>query len=831
MPAIGLRIAAVASASRPSAAAAAALILAACLSWLGGVALHLGLADLPAPPWLRAAAASGVLALLLAVAVSAAGLQRFAAALLLLGAGLLGWAGPGLVAERRIAERLPAALEATDLVVTGVVADLPHAGANGLRFAFDVERALRDVSVVRIPPRLIVGWYVGREIDASLSPAQRSLRAGQRWQLTLRLRRPHGNMNPHGFDYELYLFERGIGATAYVREVAQPARLLADGVGHRVAALRQTVRDAIFSSVDDRRAAGVLAALAVGDQGAIDRDDWQLFRDTGIAHLVAISGLHVTMFFWLAGRLIAACWRRSPRLALAVAAPVAGRCGGLAAATAYALIAGWGVPAQRTLLMLALVVLLASLGRRWPWPMILLAAAVLVTLLDPWALLQPGFWLSFVAVGLLLASGAEDAMPAASGRGQWRWKAIVDRLVAAPMRQLLRSQLAITVGLAPLSIIFFQQLSVVGLMANLVAIPLVTLLITPLALLGVALPWLWQLGALLLQGLTMLLGWLASWPFAVWTVAEAPLWAHLLAIPAALLAVLPLPWRTRLLALPLLIPLLLPPRVLPAYGQFDVLALDVGQGTAVLVRTHSHLLLFDTGPHYARDSDAGQRIVLPLLRGRGERRIDKLVLSHRDNDHVGGAASLIGAMAVGELFGSLEDGHPLANLGPPLQRCSAGLGWQWDGVSFEMLHPLKADYDGVRKPNAMSCVLRVAAAGAGAASLLITGDIERQQELELLSRAALQLPSRVLIAPHHGSRTSSIEEFIEAVGPQVVVFQAGYRNRFGHPSAEVVDRYRRRGIQVIETSRCGAWWWRGGDPLQAVCERERQRRYWHDRPA
>ena len=366
-----------------------------------------------------------------------------AGAALILAAGAAGWSTTGLRAADRLADRLPALLEGVDLVVTGLVLDLPQVGPNGLRLRFEPESAVRVVdrdTPVVLPQRLAIGWYTGWHEDAALSAPQAGLRAGQRWTFTLRLRRPHGNLNPHGFDHELQLFEQRIGATGYVRDGPVAPRRVADAVGAPVARWRQAVRDAILTRVDEPRLAGVLAALAIGDQAAIEREDWALFRETGIAHLMSISGLHVTMFAWLAGGLVGALWRRGTRTPLWLATPHAARWGGLAVATGYAVVAGWGVPAQRTVAMLAFVALLASLGRRWPWPMVLLAAAVLVTVLDPWALLQPGFWLSFAAVGLLMASDPAQRVPVAEPPHPLpRWRAGLMR-VGRVVREGLHSQ-------------------------------------------------------------------------------------------------------------------------------------------------------------------------------------------------------------------------------------------------------------------------------------------------------------------------------------------------------------------------------------------------------
>ena len=540
------------------------------------------------------------------------------------------------------------------------------------------------------------------------------------------------------------------------------------------------------------------------------REDWELFRQTGIAHLVSISGVHVTMFAWLAGALATRAWRRSARLMLWRPAPTAGRWVGLGLAVAYAGLAGWGVPAQRTVFMLALLVVLRSAGVRWPWPLVLLAAAVVVTALDPWALLQPGFWLSFAAVGLLMVS--EPAGAGGQGPRGWRgW-----------LGGHLRAQVVATLGLAPLSLVFFQQLSLVGFAANLVAIPLVTLLITPLGLAGVLLPGVWTLAAWAVQALVAALGLLAAWPGAVFNAAAAPPWLVAGALLGALLAMLPAPWALRWLALPLVLPLLWPPLARPAPGGFDLVVADIGQGTAVLVRTHAHLLVYDAGPQYSRESDAGQRVLLPLLRARGEDRVDRLVVSHRDSDHAGGALSLLAGAPVAALHSSLEDAHPLRARGLPHTRCEAGQAWDWDGVHFEVLHPLASDYDRPLKPNALSCVLRVA--DARGRSVLLTGDIEAPQEAALLQRQGAVLASTLLLVPHHGSRTSSSPAFLDMVQPGTALVQAGYRSRFGHPAPDVVARYAERGITVVRSDQCGAWLWHDG---AATCTRAVHRRYWH----
>ncbi|MEO7336623.1 MAG: ComEC/Rec2 family competence protein, partial [Caldimonas sp.] len=493
------------------------------LAWLAGVALHLQTPAL----W----PSSAYVALLLGGGLGLALASRWRGlfVLAILGAALCGVGASGWRASLRMAESLDSRIEGQDIVVTGVVASLPQQSPSGLRFRFEVESARQMEQAVQVPPTLALGWYKGAHEDASMAQPRRELRAGQRWRLTVRLRQPHGNLNPHGFDYELSLLEQDVRATGYVRDA--PAVLLDPAAGHPVERLRQRVRDAIYASVPDRRVAGVIAALAVGDQSAIEREDWDLFRNTGVAHLMSISGLHVTMFAWLAGLVVATLWRRSGRAALWVPVPHAARWGGLGAALAYAVFSGWGVPSQRTVWMLATVTVLQALGVRWPWMLVLLVAAVVVTALDPWALMQPGFWLSFMAVGLLMASSSDPPRRAASSQeaepdgsdeaGSSGWRRLPRRLGAAA-RAGLRTQVIATLGLTPLTLIFFGQVSLVGFAANLVAIPLVTLVITPLALLGAVIVPLWLVGAWVVQGLVIGLTRLVAIPGAVWNVPVAP---------------------------------------------------------------------------------------------------------------------------------------------------------------------------------------------------------------------------------------------------------------------------------------------------------------------
>jgi competence protein ComEC len=815
--------------------------------WLAGIALQLQQAAVW--PWAAYAAMAASVALAVvatawlarATRLRRAGAHRTLTALAVaLAAAALAFALTGWRAAERLADALDPAADGVDVVLTGVVDSLPQRLPTGLRWTFAVDEArTRQGQTVRVPARVSLAWYSARPDGtplptaagtATAGPQALEPRAGERWRLPVRLRPPHGLANPHGFDFELWLFERGVRATGYVRTAGPlQAERLGAAEGRWVLRVRQHLRDGIERRIADARAAGVVAALAIGDQAAIARDDWDVFRTTGVAHLMAISGLHVTMFAWLAAAVVRRAWRLSPRAMLAWPAPSAARWLGLAAAAAYALLAGWGVPAQRTVWMLATVTVLPSLGVHWPWAMVLLTSACVVTALDPWALLQPGFWLSFVAVGLLMASQpADDAIDSAATPVAGSPVRQFGRRLATAARGGVRTQLIATFGLAPLTLVLFQQVSLVGLLANLVAVPLVTLLITPVSLLGALLPPLWPLAGWMVLGLGEALSMLARAPWAVLAVAAAPGWAQALGLLAGALLVLPLPWRTRALAVPLAWPMLWPAVERPPEGRFDVVAADVGQGSAVLVRTRGHTLLYDSGARYSAASDAGQRVLLPLLRGQGVRQLDAMVLSHSDSDHIGGADSVLAVVPAERIVSSLPPAHALAapRRGTAVQTCRAGQQWQWDGVRFEMLHPLASDYEAAQlSANAMSCVLSVS--DARGARLLLTGDIPVAVESRLVERAGSALAADVLLAPHHGSRSSSGDELLDAVQPRLALVQAGWRNRFGHPAAEVLARLQARGVGVVRTDQCGAWQWRSGAG-NGRCHRAQTRRYWHD---
>ena len=704
----------------------------------------------------------------------------------------------------RMADWLRPELEGRDIAIVGVVTNLPAIAERSVRFEFEIESADGEA---RVPKKVLLAWYRSASPDED-APAllTATVHPGERWAFTVRLRRPHGLANPHGFDYEAWLLERGIGATGYVRTRTAPRRLGArNSPMDLIEKAREAVRDHFNAVLGATPAAGILSALAVGDQRASSREEWQLFNRTGVTHLMSISGLHVTLVSGLMAWLLASGWRRVPALALRLPARKAAALAAIVAALGYTLLAGFGVPAQRTFWMVSVVAAALWCGRiSSPWRTLALALAGIV-LMDPWAPLSPGLWLSFGAVLLIFYAAVGWTAPG-SKPAQW-----------------VRIQWAITIGLAPAALLLFGQLSVAGPLANAVAIPLVSVVITPLALLAAVVPVdaLLELCALLVQWLLQFLEWCASLPGALWQQHVPPLWtvAAALAGAAWLLAPRGIPWRASGLAL--MAPAFCVALPGPALGEAWVTTFDVGQGLAVLVRTANHALLYDAGPAFGTESDSGSRVVVPALRGDGVARLDLVVLSHEDNDHIGGALSVMESFEVDALASSLGAAHSLNGLVPHARRCAAHQDWEWDGVRFELLHPAKATT--AAKRNNLSCVLRIA---AGSQALLLTGDIERAAEAEMAAEGRA-LRSAVLLVPHHGSRTSSSAEFIAAVAPRWAIVPVGYRSRFGHPNAEVLERYRSAGVQLVRTDLDGAVAVRmGGAELRLDSERHRRGRYW-----
>jgi len=747
-----------------------------------------------------------------------AGVLAVLAGGVLVGHGYAAWR-----AEVRLADALPPAWEGEDLQLVGVVDDLPRRTPNGVRFALAVERV--DAAGARVPQRVSLAWQVGWP-DAERGVEVPAVRAGERWHLTVRLRRPHGNVNPGAFDLEAWLLERNLRATGYVRigEHSERVSAFAGRPLDHVQRARERIRDRIAAALPGAPHAAVLVALAIGDQSGLDDRQWNVFNRTGTGHLISVSGLHVTVFAWLAGGAAFGLARRCTRFTSRVPARRAAAVLGLGAAFGYVLLAGAEVPAQRTLAMLAVSTLGLWLARPGTGFVVWLWALVVVLAIDPWAVVSPGFWLSFFAVGLLIYAGDHGRVPrggSAVARGRAR------------VASAARAQWAITLGLVPLSLALFQQVSLIGPLANAVAIPVVTFAIVPVALVAAFVPIdaLWLLAHASITPLMAILETLARLPGAAWAQHAPSRWATALGIAGVLWCLAPRGMPGRALGVLAIAPLFVVLPAPPAPGTFRMTVLDVGQGTAIVVRTAGHALLYDTGPSWNGMADAGGRIVVPWLRAAGIRHLDAMIVSHRDTDHSGGAMSVLAAVPVGLLLTSLGSDHPAVEehekRGLHL-RCRAGQRWTWDGVHFEVLHPALPHYaDAYRKSNDISCVLRIEAPGGRA---LVAGDVEATSEVELVVDRRERLPAEVLVVPHHGSRTSSTPSFIDAVAPRHAVFTVGYRNRFGHPRADVVARYERAGALLHRTDRTGAlsFTFASGAVDNPESARASGRRYWHD---
>lgn len=722
----------------------------------------------------------------------------------------LGFSHAAYQAQQRLSISLADAAQGRDIVVIGVVAELPHLSERGLRFAFDVEQNLTADAIA--PPHVYLSTYV----DDKTPPL--NLHAGERWQLTLRLKQPHGSSNPHGFDFEIWALENKVRAVGYVHGKGDNHLIdaHASGLMYRIESWRETVRDKFNATLVGAPYVGVLNALAIGDQDSIPAHQWQVFTRTGVNHLMSISGLHITMLASVGFAVTYWLWRRSTRLTLwqparRIAALVA-----LLVALGYALLSGYGVPAQRTVYMVATVAVALWLKRNFSLGQILSFALLGVLIPDPWAVLSPGFWLSFGAVALILYVSAHRI-----GRSHW-------------LREYVVVQWAMTIGLVPMLLALFQQVSLVSPVANAIAIPLVSLVVVPLALLGAVLPWdvpLW-LSHIVMDYTMRVLEWLNALPQAVWTQHAPPNWSIVTGMLGVLLILAPHGIPARWLGLVLMLPLFLNAPEPPAANTLRMIIFDVGQGLSVGVQTQHHALLFDTGPDFSGDADSGNRIIVPTLRALGIAKLDGLILSHDDLDHTGGSSSVIQAMPINWVASSLPEHSPLLQnftaSDDPLhgaRHCVDGDHWLWDGVNFDILHPASGVDTSVKlHDNELSCVLRISIAEQ---HILLVGDIEKKSEQRLLQNHADKLSANLLVVPHHGSKSSSTPEFVAAVLPDYAVFTNGYRNRFGHPKAEVVQRYADSGAELLRSDADGAILVAmNAQGLQIERYRKTHQRYW-----
>lgn len=665
-------------------------------------------------------------------------------------------------------DRLAPILEGQDLLITGIIADIPEHDGQRIRFEFTPDKIVEQI---RLPSKLRLNWY---------KPLPSSLNAGERWQLTVRLKQIHGMANPGSFDYERWLFQQRIGATGYVRNHHDNIKLAKPSF-YSVNALRQQIVDKLNHHLHGSPQRGLIQGLTTGIRESINAEQWQTLRRSGTNHLLAISGLHIGLASAIGFFVFRWLWSRRAKNLLLLPAKEAAAIAGFFTALFYAALAGFAIPTQRALIMIA-TVMIAIVIRRPVAPSSILAFSLLLILIwDPFAVLSAGFWLSFSAVAIILLTSQNRFPPP-----HWQW---------------LKIHSVIAFGLTPLLLLFFMQTSLIAPIANVVAVPFISLIIVPILLLATLLLWffeplgivLFKLADHLLALFWPLLDYFAHLPFANWTSVALPFYYFLAVTLGTLLLLAPRGFPAKWLGVIGLSPLLFFNPVRPEQGEFWFTLLDVGQGLATVIQTKQHTLIYDTGAKFNDSFNTGTAIVLPYLQQQGIHKIDTLVISHADNDHSGGAKPLMQHIPVDTLLSSL----PIKNLSQAMP-CHSGQSWQWDQVNFTMLHP---DDDDEGSENDLSCVLKIS---NHFGSVLLTGDIEKKAEDLLISRHGDELHATIMVAPHHGSKTSSSANFIDTVQPEYILFPVGYRNRYHFPAKTIRERYQHRNITSYNSADQGA---------------------------
>jgi competence protein ComEC len=646
---------------------------------------------------------------------------------------------------------------------------------------------------------------------------------GQYFNARIQIKPPKTTLQLQGFDVHQYWFANQIAGTAQLKgevtAIENGSMLMNPLIFTERARLH--IANWLVDNLHEHPEKALVLAMVVGDQGLISMEDRDMFNATGIAHLVAISGLHITLFAMLAGKAMSLLWRRSIKLCLHIPAPIAGSAFGLLFAVFYGLIAGWGVPAQRTIFML-LALFIGQLrgGSQSGWDTFFLAL-FLTLAFDNWAILDAGFILSFGAVALLIfiTQGHYQFI-----KPQYEF-----------FTNAVKAQYTVTVGLIlPCSMLFNQQ-SIVSPLVNALSIPWMSFISTPLALVGGLLQQNWAV-LLAADSLQLQRQWLIAFHELNWAaiaIPNQPFWIHILVGIGCLILIMPPGIISRWIGVGLLA-LIAWPAPRPKIEDFWITLMDVGQGTSIAIQTEKHLLIYDAGPAYSDRSNSTQRVLLPWMASQGYERPNLFMLSHDDADHSGGAPLLIKKAPPVQFASSIDSKHILnqlaINRGSKIQNCQHMKKWVWDGVHFEpiTLHTPKDAPQKMWAKNNQSCVLRISNSQH---SVLLTGDIEAISEMHLLSQhGAKALKARVLVVPHHGSKTSSTEPFLKAVRPEIGLIQAGWENQFGHPHKNVVERYESMNIELLNTAHFGAMQWRfhhNNTSLISLKANEIRKAYWH----
>lgn len=706
--------------------------------------------------------------------------------------------------ERHLIHQLPETIEGEAITVVGTISSLPEQQESKeeekipdlwqtqddcIHFEFDIQKTIPE-TLWKKPGKV--------RLRLNLPPFNNryqfnnSYQIGDLWQFTIKLKKPHRYANPGSFDKERHFFaNRWVAEGSVVDNAAKVLihrDLKSNFINRSIDRLRSRIHDSIFHFLAQSPYAGILSALILGSKDGISKEQWAIFRDTGTAHLMAISGLHVGLIAGAIFTFVIFIYRFLPLYFYRVPAPIVAAYSAIFGSLFYALLAGFSIPTQRSVIMIATFMLGIILRRQISaWHSYFFALG-LILLFDPLAILSSGFWLSFSAVGVIMFGMRGRLFASSSKRTSGLWW------------RFGRTQWVAFLGLIPISLAIFQQTSLVSPLANIISIPVVSLGVVPFALLGgILLPFWTSCGLFLLTIAENVMKIL--WPFlnvcghfpkATWILASLSLHELLLAFGGILLLLMPTGFPGRKLGLIALLPLFFIKPTTPELNQFQFTLLDVGQGLACVIETKNHVLIFDTGPKLNAEFDTGERVVIPYLATRNRSKIDTLILSHGDNDHVGGLKSIMNKIPVEKIISSE------LHLAPQAELCYAGQKWVWDGVEFEMLHPNTTK---TRKRNDHSCVLRVQ---SGPHAVLLTGDIETPSEQIMLHRMRDKLSAEILLVPHHGSRTSSSKEFIQAVNPIYALFPVGYRNSYGHPKPDIVERYREHGAILLDSVKDGA---------------------------
>lgn len=671
-------------------------------------------------------------------------------------------------------QELPNLHEQQILLVQGYVVGLPVSDATALQFEFETTHLCEKARCISHRSLLQLAWFKQPSL----------MKPGERWQLLVKVKRPHGFSNPGGFDYELYQWQRGVVATGYVRPSVQNHLLPGLQWTQIINVIRAEIKDHLLQQLKPNASQGIVMALLLGDRSQVDPLVWQQFRDTGTSHLIAISGLHISLvagFCFFLGKIL---MKRYAGGLLWLPAQYMGAIFALLGATVYSLLAGFSVSTQRAFIMVMVATMALLLKTTQPPVTLLSYAALLVLLINPFSILSAGFWLSFSAVGIIfLLMAHRNAQRNA-------------------MQNIIRLQLGLFFCMMPLTFWYFQQMSLLSWFANFFAIPWTSFVAVPLCLLGgILLPWpaashhvLW-LAQKSIDGLILFLSWVDQHNYFFHNAVTQPSQIFILALSLLLLAAprgWPLKWMGGVWLVAFF--LLQEPFKSPTW-LLRLTILDVGQGLAAVIETKGHTLLFDTGPKFSPGFDSGNAVIVPYLRTQRVRSLSQVLISHGDMDHRGGLPAVLAAYP-----------HtPIMTSDPQLQRrypqatfCERGMQWSYDGVNFDILYPTP---NSRYVANNSSCVLRIR---AGKTTILLPGDIEGPAEQFLVNAEGAGLQAQILVAPHHGSKTSSMRAFIHWIRPEVVVYPVGWLNRYGFPHRAVQAVYKEIGAKSYQTSQTGA---------------------------